>query len=221
VQSENLIALTIHQTDLPTINMITEAGIIGKIGHNSAGMGVCLNAIRAVGLSYTRMPVHLGLRFVLECNSTREAVEKLEDIGMASSGHMLIADGTGDAIGLEFTSSTFARLTPDDGGRIAHSNNLLAKHDGAVEPAWLEDSPKRVSKIEELARKSDDKVGWKEFSRVFEDQDGFPSSICRAQMGASTIATLFNVVMDLKAKKAVVKMGRPTEIEETLHLDFD
>jgi isopenicillin-N N-acyltransferase-like protein len=182
---------------------------------------VCLNAIRAVGLSYTRMPVHLGLRFVLECTSTKEAVEKLEEVGMASSAHMLIADGTGDAIGLEFTSSTFAHLTPDSGCRIAHSNHLLAKHEGVVEPAWLEDSPKRVSKIDELAKKTNGEVGWKEFSGLFEDQDGFPSSICRAQKGYSTIATLFNVVMDLKGRKAVVRMGRPTEVEETVHLDFE
>ncbi|EPE35393.1 N-terminal nucleophile aminohydrolases (Ntn hydrolases) [Glarea lozoyensis ATCC 20868] len=220
-QAPNLIALTIHQSSLPSIKMITEAGIIGKIGLNSAGVGVCLNAIRAVGLDYGKMPVHLGLRHVLECGSTKEAVEKLEEVGMASSAHMLIADGTGDAVGLEFTSSTFARLVSDDKGRIAHSNHLLAKHDGAVEPEWLADSPKRVSQMRRLAEKSDGEVGWKEFSGLFEDENGFPVSICRAQVGDSTIATLFNVVMDLKAKKAVVRMGRPSETEETIHLDFE
>jgi isopenicillin-N N-acyltransferase-like protein len=167
------------------------------------------------------MPVHLGLRMVLECESAKEAVEKLEQVGMASSAHMLIADASSEAVGLEFTSSTFARLVVDDRGRIAHSNHLLAEHKGAIEPKWLEDSPKRVNQMDQLAKRMDGEVGWKEFSSLFEDQEGFPSSICRAQTGDSTIATLFNIVMDLKAKKGVVRIGRPTEVEETLELNFD
>jgi isopenicillin-N N-acyltransferase like protein len=182
---------------------------------------VCLNAIRAVGLSYTRMPVHLGLRFVLECKSTKEAIEKLEGFGMASSAHFLIADGSGDAVGLEFTSSTFAKVLVDDGGRIAHSNHLLADHIGVVEPDWLEDSPIRVNQMLNLTEKVSSDVGWKEFSELFDDENGFPSSICRAQVGESNIATLFNIVMDLKAKKAVVRMGRPTEVEETIEISFE
>ena len=92
-QKQNLVILTVHQPSLPTIKMITEAGIIGKIGMNSAGVGVCFNAIRAKGLTSTRMPVHLGLRTVLESTSAAEAIGKLEEVGMASAAHMLIADG--------------------------------------------------------------------------------------------------------------------------------
>ena len=65
-QKPNLILLHITQTRKPTIKMVTEAGIIGKIGLNSAGVGVCLNAVQAYGMDPTRMPVHLGLRSVLE-----------------------------------------------------------------------------------------------------------------------------------------------------------
>jgi isopenicillin-N N-acyltransferase-like protein len=61
-QRENLIQLTIEQSGKPVIKMITEAGLIGKIGLNSAGVGVCLNAIKAKGMDSTRIPCHLGLR---------------------------------------------------------------------------------------------------------------------------------------------------------------
>ena len=218
-QAQNLVALTIHQSSLPVIKTITEAGIIGKIGLNSSGVGVCLNAIRAVGLSYTRMPVHLGLRLALECKSTKEAVEKLGEVGMASSGHILIADNGGDAVGLEFTSSTFAELLADENGRIVHSNHLLADHSGVVEPKWLADSPDRIKQMLNLTNGSND-MGWREFSGLFEDENGYPSSICRDQSGKSDIATLFNIVMDLKAKKAIVRIGRPTEVKEVVDLYF-
>lgn len=100
-QKENLIILTIEQASKPTIKMVTEAGIIGKIGLNSMGVGVCLNAIRAKGMDYTRLPCHLGLRMVLESKSREEAVARLENYGIASACHMLIADPTG-GVGVEW-----------------------------------------------------------------------------------------------------------------------
>lgn len=100
-QKENLIILTIEQTSKPTIKMVTEAGIIGKIGLNDKGVGVCLNAIRAKGMDPTRLPCHLGLRMVLESESREEAVAKLERYGIASACHMLIADPSG-GVGVEW-----------------------------------------------------------------------------------------------------------------------
>lgn len=100
-QKENLVILTIEQAHKPTIKMVTEAGILGKIGLNSMGVGVCLNAIRAKGMDSTRLPCHLGLRMVLESASRDEAVAALEKHGIASACHMLIADPTG-GIGVEW-----------------------------------------------------------------------------------------------------------------------
>jgi len=220
-QKQNLIVLTIIQEDLPTIKMITEAGIMGKIGLNSSGVGVCFNAIKAKGLDASRMPVHLGLRTVLESNSAKKAVAKLESVGMASSAHMLIGDAS-NATGLEFTSIGFAKLPMDERNRVIHSNHLLAEHPGVIEPDWLKDSPIRVEQMMALTEKTaaSGTPSWKEFSELFEDQTNFPAGICRAQEGVSGSATLFNIVMELKEKRAVIKMGRPCQVEETVELSF-
>ena len=220
-QKPNIVILSIKQDSFPTIKIVTEAGILGKIGLNSAGVGVCLNAIRTTGLDVSRMPVHLGLRAVLESSSAKEAVEKLRLAGMAASAHMLIGDGSGDAVGLEFTKSTFAELMKNNLGVIVHSNHLLAEHDGLRKQVWSEDSPARFERMTVLTQKFDGKApSWNEFSALFEDESGFPVAICRAQEGVSTTATLFNIVMDLKAKKAVVKIGRPTLADEIIDLHF-
>jgi isopenicillin-N N-acyltransferase-like protein len=222
VQKQNLIITKIIQEGKPTIQQVTEAGIIGKIGCNSSGVGTCLNAIRIKGVDATHLPVHLGLRMALESNSAMEAVQKLEACGMASSAHILISDPN-TAIGLEFSASTFAHLLPDTENRVIHANHMLLDHPGVVDTAWLKDSPSRVARMSEMSEtsaKDGKQASWEEFSALFEDETSFPVSICRAQEGSSDVATLFNIVMDLKARMAVVRMGRPCEPDETITLSF-
>ncbi|KMU75198.1 acyl-CoA [Coccidioides immitis RMSCC 3703] len=96
-QSPNLVSMHIRpsQPSKPSIHMITEAGIIGKIGLNSCGVGVTLNAIKCAGVDFNKIPCHLALRTVLNSSSRAEAVEKLEKLGVASACHILVADHTG------------------------------------------------------------------------------------------------------------------------------
>ena len=48
-QKENMLLLVIEKPDL-TIKMVTEGGIVGKIGLNSAGVGVLLNAVKVIDM---------------------------------------------------------------------------------------------------------------------------------------------------------------------------
>lgn len=206
-QAANLIQLTIIQDSLPTIKIIAEAGMIGKIGLNSSGVGVCYNAIRARGLDKTRLPVHLGLRVALESRSASEAIAALEQVGMASPGHILIGDAT-TAVGLEFTSSTFAHVPITD-GVVLHSNHMLMPHANIYESVFLEDSPVRLQTMERNIRAQSGALSWDAYGSLFEDESHYPTGINRAACGNSDLATLFNIVMDLQTPSAVVRMGRP------------
>jgi len=104
--------------------MITEAGIIGKIGINSFGVGCTLNAITAKGVSFTKLPCHLALRTVLESSSREEAIATLEKSGVASACHILVADKTGGT-GLECSSEDIMRLEMNERGVVAHTNHLF------------------------------------------------------------------------------------------------
>lgn len=221
-QKENLIITKISQQGKPTIQQITEAGIIGKIGINSAGVGTLLNAIKVHGVNPSRMPVHFGLRMALESNSALEAVEKLESYGMASSAHILIADPT-TAVGLEFSKSTFARCLPDTLHRVVHANHFLLEHPGEVDTVWLKDSLARVKTMTENSSRIGQEgrdPSWEEVSRLFEDEQNHPTSICRTETPESGSETLFSILMDLKSKRAVIRMGRPVKVEETVTLSF-
>ena len=218
-QKQNIIITKIAQADKPTIIQVTEAGIIGKIGFNSSGVGTLFNAIRVHGVDSIRMPAHFGLRMALECSSVDEALRKLKSFGMASSAHILIADAT-TAVGLEFTKSTFARVLPDSTGKVIHTNHLLLEHPGETDTVWLKDSLTRIQTMAENAGALGQDPSWEQVSRLFEDEKNAPGSICRRETESTGSGTLFNIVMDLKSKKAILRMGRPTEAEESVNLEL-
>lgn len=221
-QQPNLILCRVSQsgTDIPDFQMVTEAGIIGKIGFNSAGVGCCLNAIRARGVDPTRIPIHFGLRIVLESKSKTEAVAKIKSKGIAASAHLLIADSEG-AVGLECSHIGIQELYPDEMGRICHANNYIAEHKNIHEPAWLEDSPVRTDRMREISTTEVMRnAGLRTIRELYKDEKNSPGAINRKSAGTDSLATLFNVVFDLTARKALVTMGRPTEPKEEIELEF-
>ncbi|KAJ5125747.1 AAT-domain-containing protein [Penicillium atrosanguineum] len=224
-QKQNLIILDITQDDGPRIKMITEAGIIGKIGFNELGVGVCLNAIKVPGCNSSRLPVHLALRSVLDSPSANDAVRQLEEAGIAASAHILIADKD-EAIGLESTAETIRIIKMNEQHQIFHANHLLLDHDGPLDAGWLADSLPRQQRIKKLALKYDPSAGREpgvtDITHILDDHDGFPVSICRYEKGPLGMdATLFSIVMELRGRAATVYLGRPCQPEETVALDFE
>lgn len=221
-QGPNLIVCHITQpgTGIPDISMVTEAGIIGKIGLNAAGVGCCLNAIRARGVDRTKLPVHFALRSVLESHSRQEALEHLNALGLAGSGHILVGDGTG-ASGLECTVAGIKEIVMDK-KRVYHTNHLILDHPQVDEVPWMKDSYQRLARIQQLADVSI-KVSGQDLEKLmhmFEDEEGYPCSINRKQEGESESQTLFTIIMNLSKQEALVRFGRPSENGEEVSLRF-
>ena len=221
-QQKNLINLIINQDEKPAISMITEAGIIGKIGLNSRGVGVCLNAISAQGIDFQKLPCHLALRTCLESTSTQEAVAALRKSGVASACHILLADPE-SAIGLECSHTDITELKMEQ-GILAHTNHYIKPHHGVKDLMPLTDSPTRFERIEQLMRDQakrlhDSRVPRLEDIRsLFKDEENFPTAICRSRVDDGSIETLFNIVMDLRNPRAEVVVGKPSSAAEVLCL---
>ncbi|RSL52973.1 hypothetical protein CEP54_010612 [Fusarium duplospermum] len=223
-QGENLIVYTVHQpdTDIPRFSIVTEAGIIGKIGLNESGVGVCLNAIKARGVDHTRWPVHLALRKVLESSSRQSAINELVSTGLAGSAHLLIADELG-ATGLESTAKTVELVPADDQGVVIHSNHLLLNHDGSEEHLWLLDSPQRSDRMQHLVKEelsSKQALNSSDIFKLFQDEEGYPNGINRDAVGDSSAETLFNIIMNLSERTATIAFGRTTNVVERVHVSF-
>lgn len=221
-QQQNLINLSIGQEGKPAISMITEAGIIGKIGLNSRGVGVCLNAIRAQGVDFQKLPCHLALRTCLEKTSAEEAVVALQKAGVASACHILVADSE-SAIGLECSHIDIIKLRMEQ-GILTHTNHYIKEHNGVKDLLALKDSPTRFERIDQLVREQTkrlhdiEKLQLEDIRALLKDEENFPTAICRSRTDDSSIATLFNIVMDLRYPRAEVVAGKPSSVPEILYL---
>ncbi|KAL2416066.1 Isopenicillin-N N-acyltransferase [Exophiala dermatitidis] len=211
-QKPNLVLLQIVQKDKPVIQQVTEAGIIGKIGLNSAGVGLCVNAIRCAGSDVNRTPIHIMWRLVLESPSVDAALEAIKAHGCGGACHMLIADKS-RSIGVEVTHQTIKYLQPDEKGRVFHSNHMLESHPG-TDMLWVNDSLTRVQRIRELADKLEGEVTQDALQKFLCDEDNYPCSINREQKGESDAASVFSITMDLAKVEAKVLLGRPSKPEK-------
>lgn len=218
-QRQNIVVIRAHPRVGPRFQMVTEAGIIGKIGLNEHGVGCCLNAIRAQGIDYDRIPVHLALRIILNSRSKGTAVETLREYGgLASSAHILLGDSTG-GVGLEYSAYDVQELDADDHGRIYHTNHYLVKHSGVNELTFLADSQFRIERIKKLTGEIIEPT-LLNIQQIYKDEENYPGAICRNAKGTVATSTLFNIVMNLTDATAMVNIGRPVSPQQSITLYF-
>jgi isopenicillin-N N-acyltransferase-like protein len=203
--------------------MITEAGILGKIGLNSHGVGVTLNAIKSKGVSFSKLPCHLALRTVMDSSSRAAAVRTLQKQGVASACHILVADVTGGT-GLECSSEDIVPLEMDERGVVTHTNHYIQPHKETVIEShdWLPDTNFRLRRIGELMNQAANEQGPSMElvgSLLRDEMEGDGAAICRSQNGTDGLATLFSIVMDLGERRASVCVGRPADPMERLGLN--
>lgn len=222
-QKDRLVILHINSSSndsstKPAISTVTEAGIVGKIGLNSAGVAVFLNAIFARGVNFNSLPVHIALRSILETRSRTDAIALLETHGVAAASHILIADD--GATSLEFSASNSTRLDISD-SHLGHTNHYLRDHD--VEDLMnMKDSAARMDRVSALLEEASAKLQKKPddsplamLESILEDEHDFPVSINRKSSHDNPASTLFTILVDLKERMATVKLGRPTQPEGT------
>ena len=221
-QLESLIHLKIEQNDLPSFQMVTEAGIIGKIGCNEAGIGVCLNALITDAWA-SKVPIHLGLRAVLESSTMEEAVSRVDNNQMASAAHFLIASGTGEMVSAE-VSPVHTAIKKADSGVLSHTNHICSEAlREKVKENALPNSYVRYDTInqllEQLRHKRTD-LKEEDLFALLSNHDHAPNAICRhpipGSIGRERSETVFAIVMNLTDVKLSWVKGRPCEAEAVI-----
>ncbi|HWE60574.1 MAG TPA: C45 family peptidase [Chloroflexota bacterium] len=112
-----------QETDVITL---TEAGMVGKIGVNAAGLALCVNLLQSDSdHQEPALPMHLILRHVLDtARSVDQAVRLLAGIERATSCNHLLADQRGGLASVEATPGGQAVLRAPD-GVLVHTNHCL------------------------------------------------------------------------------------------------
>lgn len=202
---------------------LSEAGIVGKIGMNAAGVGLCLNALRSGALNTSCLPIHCMSRRILQHTaSADEALKLIEQLGVASTGNYVIADKTGNFFDIEFSPHGNVIMKAAKGatyGYVAHTNHLC----GPDRPVKLKDHPSAnsFSRLERIKVLTDADVqnnvapSFESIRKRLSDEEGLPYSICRDRplgaVGMERMTTLSTIIMEMKSLTCRLTIGRPCD----------
>lgn len=229
-QSKSLLITDIKQPSKPAITMVTEGGIIGKIGMNSEGLGVCLNALRA-NVKSNKLPVHLGLREILNSTGITQAEDKVGHKQIASSANFLIAQHNGEnkkAINIE-ASPLGEDKKETHSEYVYHTNHFcsdfLTNEIGTENLNVTEGSFMRKDRIHELindAKVQGSVVDQDMIKQWLADHDNAPNSICKHKEEGSSDYTntisAFSIIMDLTNRHIHFRNGNPCHPSEVMNL---
>ncbi|GIN93575.1 peptidase C45 [Siminovitchia terrae] len=226
-QKNSLLLLDIQAKSKPRITMVTEGGIIGKIGFNSAGVGLCFNAL-ITDKRTNEIPLHLGTRAVLNSYSQAEAISKIANGQIAASASFLIGydDGNGNGMAVNPEVSPFGiDYVGGDEGWLAHTNHIcsdiLKKKLKDLNELRFEDSILRKKRADQLIKSSiaaKKPIDEKTFERWLSDTFNKPSSINHFQNEHAPehrkMETIFSIIINLSKRKALLRIGQEGEFEE-------
>lgn len=138
------ILLHIHAPGEPTILTLTEAGMVAKIGINSAGVAVGLNLLRSqTDGREVGMPVHILLRQMLQAPTFAAARALADRVVSGGSSCVTLASANGELVSLELTPAGWPRC----GRRMVcwHTRITVSMHRQRLMNAHTSRSPRRMS----------------------------------------------------------------------------
>nr|WP_259455776.1 C45 family peptidase [Bacillus sp. PK3_68] len=215
----SLIIVEIIQPNRPKVLMCTEAGIVGKIGMNDSGIGVCLNYLSTTEQAHG-VPVHVILRGILNSQLFSQAVGQVSRLQRGTSANYLIATKEGEALDIESTCDDYDAIYLTD-DTIVHSNHFYGpKHIKIKDLARLNfpDTHLRHGRGEKLLKKEHGKIDVETIKSLLSDHINYPDSICRHGETLSPLPgrplpsdTVFSIVMNLSDGYFELAPGQPCE----------
>lgn len=201
------IVLRIKRPDGHTILMMTEPGIIGKVGFNSAGLGVALNLLEC-SAKLDGVPIHIMLRAILDCSSLAEAQSVVVKNATGKASNILIGDVSGQSLDVEFAGKELFMLSPQE-NVFVHTNHYLSIDLPKKEN--LASSRARYARGVEIGAKIK-KGSIDEMKKLLLDQQNKELPICRPYEKSryiSSVGTICSIVMDLPKREMHITKGSP------------
>ena len=155
---------------------VTQAGLIGYIGFNDRGIGVCLNTLPAPSRAFG-VPHYFTVRAILESSGLEEAVQAVSRARRAIPANILLATPQGPA-DMEVTIDNVHVLQDEGRGFLVHTNHCLhpeLEHINQKFPELIQSRP-RKARAEELLRRAQAPDS---LEQILADHQDHPRSICR------------------------------------------
>lgn len=200
------VLMQIQFSDDHKIQMLTEPGIIGKIGLNSSGIGVCLN-ILLIDKPLNGVPVHILLRSILESRNIAGARKAILKAGFGKASNILFGDKSGKFNYIEFAGDeSFTRKSRSH--FMIHTNHYLEREINPDEGDFR-NSYARYRNANEIAS-SIKKFTIKEMISILSDRSNREFPIWRTYQPDADLGetgTVASIIMDLKTQKLYVRKG--------------
>lgn len=206
---ELAVILDIEKEDGHRIITMTEPGMIGKIGMNHCGLGVCLNFMTIENYQARGVPLHVLLRTILDSKSVSEALSRIKPHLKGKVGNILISDGHGETVDIELAGDDFFSVPLE--GLFVHTNHYLTgvDYDLMLFPNTLG----RYNRAKELLSTLDD-PSVESMKKILRDRTNETYPICRKRFSHpwltdDTSMTVASIIMDLKNLQFHITRGNP------------
>jgi isopenicillin-N N-acyltransferase like protein len=210
---ETLILLIIEQAPKPTVVLLDEAGMIGRMGFNSAGIGLATNTLISEQWQLG-VPYNVLLRGILNEATLADAIGAVVRPTRALSANYLIADADGQTIDIEASPVHIDHLVPQ-AGIITHGNHFdgarLSGRDLSLER--FPDSLYRSCRLRDrlAARAGNLTIG--DMQEALRDRFGKPHAIARDadpdQERFDQLETVASIIIDVTERRFVLAGGAP------------
>jgi isopenicillin-N N-acyltransferase like protein len=216
---DTTIVLEARQADGPDYVTVVEAGLLAKLGMNSAGVALATNALVCdADRGEPGVPYHVLLRSILDAEAVSDAIAALQRDVRASSANYVIGHEDGVALDVEAAPGDFSKLYvgyPDD-DLLLHTNHFrnpgFDQRD--VSLVAMPDSPFRLARLEQLVAGAPGPLDVSFWTGTLGDHAMFPMGVCchpdpRATEPSDHFATVAAAVMDPNARTLWLASGNP------------
>ncbi len=215
---DTTVLLEVDQPPCPKALIITEAGLLGGKGINSAGVGISLNAM-SVSRGRRGVPLHIMLREALSQPTVPKAIDAIARMKRAGSGAIGIVGADGLVVSLEAAPSTIDVLLCD-GHPLCHTNHWLSPkmlfRSEATQYSYSSTFT-RLDRARRLVRPLEGKITPGALIGVLSDHAGSPEGICRHDDPAipeyHRHSSLWCMVLDVAEREVWLTEGSPCSSE--------
>jgi len=219
------VLLTVERDRKPGFTTVVEAGMLAKVGFNTAGLAVCTNTlVSTTDTAASGVPYHIILRRLLDAETFASAKDLLTSTERALSANYLIGHARGEAANFEASAGGRETLyiTEPSRGLLCHANHFLERA-AAKTDSYVRLHPHSLTRLESLRKALHSGVTLDALRAALRSHENAPNGVCgHPDPKANPLqarTTVASVIADLTAGEAWITSGPPcTRDYETVRI---
>ena len=165
-----------REGEIPARIFFMEAGMIGGMGVNTAGICLTLNALDTAGAELG-VPLRIRMRSVLDCSNINDAYVEASRMPIPFAANLILTYKDGVSVSLELDPIGCDVLLPED-GLLVHTNHFCGPR--MVHNHWHSDRVSTYFRMQTLKQnlRSRKDLTAGDIEEFFRDHRGYPVCVC-------------------------------------------